>query len=358
MKIAIAGGGTGGHISPAIAVAEIILEEFPGAVVDFIATPRPVDRRMYKQFESMVHTLDPPRIDRGFSDKFLFPIRATRSFFRARRLLRELDSSVLFSTGGYSSFFPVVAARSLGIPSLIHESNSIPGRANRLAASFANKILIGFESASLRFKKKPVVLTGNPVRPTLERIEKREARNQLGIPPEGTVILFLGGSQGAKAINDIALQVPEGVHCILQCGSRDIERVMLESRENNRITVYDFVDNPALLYSAADIAVARSGAMTTAELSWFRIPSIYIPYPFAADNHQKWNAASIAEKGGAIEINQDGLEPDVLWKIVIGLLENTSEMDKMKTALAEMMPVNPATVIARDILALSDEGVF
>ncbi len=354
MKIAIAGGGTGGHISPAIAVAEIILEESPGASVDFIATPRPVDRRMYKEFENMVHTLDPPRIDRGFSEKFLFPIRAIRSFFRARRLLRELDSSVLLSTGGYSSFFPVVAARSLGIPSLIHESNSIPGRANRLAASFANKILVGFKSASPYFKNKPVVLTGNPVRSTLKSIERREARIQLGIPPEGAVILFLGGSQGAKAINDIAMQVPEGVHTLLQCGSRDMERVILESRGNNRITVVDFIDNPALLYSAADIAVARSGAMTTAELSWFRIPSIYIPYPYAADNHQKWNAASIAEKGGAIEIDQDGLEPDALWKMVLGLLENPSSMDKMKISLAEMMPVNPAAVIARDILALSE----
>lgn len=354
MKIAIAGGGTGGHISPAIAVAEIILEEFPGATVDFIATPRPVDKRMYERFENMVHTLDPPRIDRGFSDKFLFPIRAIRSFFRARRLLRELDSSVLFSTGGYSSFFPIVAARSLGIPSLIHESNSIPGLANRLAATLANKVLIGFESASSRFKKRTVVLTGNPVRSTLERIEKREAQSQLGIPPDRTVILFLGGSQGAKAINDIALQVPEGVHSLLQCGSRDKERVVLESRGNNRITVVDFIDNPALLYSAADIAVARSGAMTTAELSWFRIPSIYIPYPYAADNHQKWNAASIVQKGGAIEIDQDGLESETLWKMVIELLENTPEMDKMKIALAEMMPVNPATVIAENILALSE----
>ncbi len=357
MKIAIAGGGTGGHISPAIAVAEIILEEYPGAAVDFIATPRPVDRRMYKQFEGMVHTLNPPRIDRGISDRFLFPIRAIRSFFRARSLLRRLGSSVLFSTGGYSSFFPVVAARSLGIPSLIHESNSIPGRANRLAATFACRILVGFESASSQFKKS-VILTGNPVRPTLKRIEMKEARNHLGVPAESTVILFLGGSQGAKAISDIALKVPEGVHSLLQCGSRDKERVMLESRGNSRITVVDFVDNPALLYSAADIAVARSGAMTTAELSWFRIPSIYIPYPYAADNHQKWNAASIVQMGGALEIDQDGLGSDVLWKMAIELLENTSEMDKMKTALAKIMPVNPAIVIAREILALCEESGY
>ena len=357
MKITIAGGGTGGLISPAIAVAEILLEEFPEFTVDFIATPRPVGRRMYKQFERMVHTLDPPRIDRGFSDKFFFPIRAARSFFRARRLLSELESSVLFSTGGYSSFFPVVAARSLGIPSLIHESNSIPGRANRLAATFANKILVGFESASSRFRK-PVVLIGNPVRPTLERIEKGEARNHLGVPPEATVILFLGGSQGAKAINDIALQVPEGVHSLLQCGSSDMERVILESRGNKRITVVDFVDNPALLYSAADIAVARSGAMTTAELSWFRIPSIYIPYPYAVDNHQKWNAASIALKGGAIEIDQEGLEAEALWKMVIGLLENTPEMDRMKIALTEMMPENPARIIVSEILDVSAESEF
>ncbi|MCD4701508.1 MAG: glycosyltransferase, partial [Candidatus Aegiribacteria sp.] len=141
MRVAIAGGGTGGHISPAIAVAEAIWERHPDTSIDFIATPRPVDRRMYHKFGDTVHILNPPRIDRGILDIALLPFRAVREFFRARKLLRRLGSSVLFATGGYPSFFPVVAAHSLGIPSVIHESHSIPGRANRLASRFSDIVL-------------------------------------------------------------------------------------------------------------------------------------------------------------------------------------------------------------------------
>jgi len=122
MRVAIAGGGTGGHISPAIAVAEAILEKFPDTQIDFIATPRPVDRRMYSKYGDAVHILNPPRIDRGIADIALLPFRAIREYFRARKLLRDLGSSVLFATGGYPCFFPVAAARSIGIPSMHQRS--------------------------------------------------------------------------------------------------------------------------------------------------------------------------------------------------------------------------------------------
>jgi len=355
MRIAIAGGGTGGHISPAIAVAEAIWEKYPDTRIDFIATPRPVDRRMYYKFGDTVHILNPPRIDRGIVDVALLPFRAAGEFFRARKLLRRLGSSVLFATGGYPSFLPVVAARSLGIPSIIHESNSIPGRANSLASRFSSEVLTGFPSAVSGFRK-GAVYSGNPVRLSLERYNRGFAREKLNIPDGIPVVLFLGGSQGARAINDAALKVPGNVYVLLQCGTRDRERIKEESSELQRIHVIDFVDDPALLYSASDIAVARSGAMTVAELTWFRIPTVYIPYPFAADDHQKWNALEIADKGGALVSIQDNTDTVTLWRIISNMLCDDRMIQSMKTSLEEIMPVNPAGTIAEIVISATGEG--
>lgn len=355
MRVAIAGGGTGGHISPAIAVAEAIWERYPGTRVDFIATPRPVDRRMYHEFGDKVHILNPPRIDRGILDVALLPARAVMEFFRARTLLNRLDPSVLFATGGYPSFFPVAAACSLHIPSIIHESNSIPGRANRLASRFPGKVLTGFPRAASGFRKE-TVHSGNPVRLSLKRYEKNFAREQLNIPADVPVVLFLGGSQGARAINDSALKAPKNVYVLLQCGSRDRERINEKSPDLQRINVIDFIDDPSLLYSAADIAVARSGAMTVAELTWFRIPAVYIPYPFAADDHQKWNALEIVDNFGALVSYPDSTDADTLWSIIIDLLEDDGTIQGMKRSLEEIMPVNPAGTIAEIVISAARGG--
>lgn len=355
MRIAIAGGGTGGHISPAIAVAEAIWKKNPDTGIDFIATPRPVDKRMYSEFGDAVHILNPPRIDRGISDVAMLPFRAVKEFLRARKLLRKLGVSTLFATGGYPCFFPVVAARSLGIHSIIHESNSIPGRANRLASRFADKVLTGFRSAASGFNRASVY-TGNPVRLSLRRYDREFAREKLNVPDGVPVVLFLGGSQGARAINDMALKTPEGIQVLLQCGSRDKERINRESSNLQRIQVIDFTNDPALLYSAADIAVARSGAMTVAELTWFRIPTVYIPYPFAADDHQKWNARETADKGGALVVFQGSTRADALWKTVINLLEDTDEIRRMKECLEETMADNPADIIADIVISTALKG--
>ena len=352
MKVVIAGGGTGGHISPAIAVAEAIWEKYPDTGIDFIATPRPVDSRMYHRFGDAVHVLNPPRIDRGISDIALLPFRAFREFLKARKLIRKLGTSVLFATGGYPCFFSVAAAHSLGIPSIIHESNSIPGRANRLASRFADTVLTGFHSTASGFRNESVY-TGNPVRLSLQRYEKEYAREKLDIPNGLPVVLFLGGSQGARAINDTALKAKDNVQVILQCGSRDRDRVLEESSDKPWIQIIDFADDPAILYSAADIAVARSGAMTVAELAWYRIPAVYIPYPFAADDHQRWNAQEIADQDGALVFNQDSTDTVTLWEAISGLLENDTAVRRMKESLEKAMPENPAGIIADIVMKIS-----
>jgi UDP-N-acetylglucosamine--N-acetylmuramyl-(pentapeptide) pyrophosphoryl-undecaprenol N-acetylglucosamine transferase len=351
MRLAIAGGGTGGHISPAIAVAEVIAETVPEARIDFICTPRPVDTRMYADFGEAVHVMAPPRIDKGPLGVLLLPVRSIREFYRSRALLRRLGTEVLFATGGYPSVFPVLAARSMGIPCAIHESNSIPGRANRLTSRFTDLVMTGFRRAGEHFSGK-TVYTGNPVRPSLAMIPADRAREELELPADKPVVLFLGGSQGARALNDVALKVPDNVCLLLQCGGRDLERVKAGAPADRCMRIFDFVDDPALLYSAADVAVARSGAMTVAELTKFQVPAFYVPYPHAADDHQRFNAMEAAESGGARVVMQDELNAEQLWMQLTDLIADPAGMESMRESLRQMMPVNPAETIGELILDL------
>ena len=352
MRIVIAGGGTGGHISPAIAVAQALQRMDPHTDIQFISTPRPVDRIMYDSFGDRVHVQDPPRLDTGVVDKLLFLPRGLAELIRCRRLLRKLDPAALFATGGYSSFFPILAARSLGIPSAIHDSNSVPGRSNRLAARFAGTVLTGFRGAVKYFRSK-ARYTGNPVRSSLEPMPRARAREALGIPSGVPVVLFLGGSQGARALNDAAFKAPEGIFVLLQHGETDSERLkpLLSDRED--IRGFAFVADPSVLYSAADIAVARAGAMTTAELTWFRLPAVYVPYPYAADDHQRLNAREMRDGGGAEMVLQGSISD--LWSTVAALASDDGKLEKMKKSLKKMMPDNPAAEIAGIVRRLAEK---
>ena len=346
----IAGGGTGGHISPAISVAESLWKLEPDSRIDFVCTPRPVDARMYGRFERIVHVLNSPRIDRGgIPAKLALPFRALKAFFDSRNILERLKPDLVFATGGYSSFFVMVAARSMGITSVLHDSNSIPGRSNRLASRFAAVVMLGFRCAE-RFFPRKALYTGNPVRDSLRHTGAEEARRELGLD-SSPVVLFLGGSQGARSINDLANAVSQsGVSVILQCGERDLPRVRELTRGRNKFVLTGFVDDPSLLYSAADLCVARSGALTIAELCWFRLPAVFIPYPHAADDHQTANAREIAAIGGATVIHEGDDTTDRLGDELRRLLDNPEELAVMSRSLADYMPVNPSARIAESLL--------
>ena len=349
-----AAGGTGGHISPALAVAEA-MEELAEVDTRFIATCRPVDRRMYAHREERVYYLDPPRIDKGGPlGRLLLPFRALSVLRTTRRILREEGADVLLGTGGYSSFYAMVAARSLGLDAILHESNTRAGRSNRLASRFADLTLTGFPEGASGISGS-VEHIGNPVRPSLTRINPLEARQRLNIPMDMPVVLFLGGSQGARALNDLALAAPPEVFVILQCGERDQLRVNKLARESKHMLVEPFADDPSALYSAADLAVARAGAMTTAELCWFRLPAVLLPYPHAADDHQRTNALELQGAGGALLMEQSKAG-DRLWPEVSDILESPERRGQMSRALAELMPENPAYAIARRLLELADRG--
>ncbi len=349
-----AAGGTGGHISPALAVAAA-MDELAGVDARFIATCRPVDRRMYAPLGERVYYIDSPRVDRGGGvGALLLPFRALSALRLVREILRSEGAEVILGTGGYSSFYSVVAARTLGVPAVLHESNTVPGRSNRLASRFADLTLTGFGVGDSDLSG-TVETAGNPVRPSLSRMNPLEARESLGIPMDRPVVLFLGGSQGAAALNDLALQAPDEVFVILQCGERDLLRVRGEARGLWDIEVVAFADDPSALYSAADLAVARAGAMTIAELCWFRLPSVLLPYPYAAGDHQRSNARQLETAGGAVLMDQDSAAGS-LWPRVEELLADQEERGGMSRALVGLMPENPAYHIARRLLEVAGKG--
>jgi len=215
--------------------------------------------------------------------------------------------------------------------------------------------MTGFECASRKLGKM-AIHTGNPVRSSMKLHDKIEARCSLGIPEYSRTVLFLGGSQGATAINDIALASPPDIDVILQCGERDVERVNAAAAEKKNIRVISFTDEPEVLYSAADIIVARAGAMTIAEVSWFRVPAIYIPYPYAADDHQYFNAEEITHAGGSLLIRQNNASPEKIWNMIRRLIDDPEAVRGMQESLEKLMPVNPADSIAEYLVEMTDEN--
>lgn len=354
-RILIAGGGTGGHISPAIAVAEALEAVEPSVAVSFVRTPRPVDGIMYAPFGRSTRILDSPRVDRGPLSALLLPFTASRALARALGMIRDVRPDAIFVTGGYASFFCAAAGWLSRIPVLLHESNALPGRANRAASRFARRVLVGFECAAASFGRKAVV-SGNPVRASLARIERAGARKSLGLDPQSPVVLVLGGSQGARALNDLALAAPEGIQVALQCGERDFERVAAASSGRRGFHITSFEPDPSILYSAADFAVARAGAMTMTELSHYSIPCVLIPYPLAAGDHQTPNAMAAAATGGALAFQEGDVHAGSLWSRIASILADAALLSSMSEAISRLFRPGSAEAIARMILAEARGG--
>ncbi|NLP05683.1 UDP-N-acetylglucosamine--N-acetylmuramyl-(pentapeptide) pyrophosphoryl-undecaprenol N-acetylglucosamine transferase [Candidatus Fermentibacteria bacterium] len=354
-RILIAGGGTGGHIAPAIAVAEALLAVEPSVSVSFVRTPRPVDGIMYAPFGGSARILDSPRVDRGPLSAPLLPFTASRALAKALGIIRDVRPDAIFVTGGYASFFCAAAGWLRRIPVLLHESNALPGRANRAASRFARRVLVGFECAAAWFGRKAVV-AGNPVRTSLARIARAEARTSLGLAPHSPVVLVLGGSQGARALNDIALAAPEGIQVALQCGERDFERVAAASSGRRGFHVTAFEPDPSVLYSAADFAVARAGAMTMTELSHYAIPCVLVPYPLAAGDHQTPNAMAAAATGGALAVQERDADAGSLWNRIASILSDAELLSSMSAAISRLFRPGSAEAVARMILTEAGWG--
>lgn len=320
----IACGGTGGHLFPGLAVAEEWSAR--GGRVLLLVSEKKIDQeasRKYSQyrFETIPAAVKPPT----FSPRMVaFAARLWRTIGHCRRLFDEFKPAAVLGMGGFTSLPPVYAGTKRRVPGFIHDSNARPGRANVMTSRWCREVFIGLEPARDYFPKRQCVVTGTPVRAELRELpERAEAAARFGFDPMKSTLLVMGGSQGARQLNKLVARagLPEGVQVLHIAGPGDQERVESEVRGRGDYKVLGFCDDMPAAYAVADAVVARSGASSLTELSYLGLPSILVPFPFAADDHQTRNAEVFRDAGAAFLEPEDGLDASRLAERIEEMLD-------------------------------------
>ncbi len=353
MKVLIAAGGTGGHIYPGIAVAQEIMRRDPAAKVLFVGTARGLETRLVPQagFElSLIDSAGLKNVSLVARMKGLAIL--PKSFVSARRLIRQFRPDVVVGAGGYVSGPVVLMAALSGRPTLVMESNALPGWTNRVLARFVNRAAVSFEQALPYFRGKGV-MTGNPVRREFFEIPPKRRE------PGKLSLLIFGGSQGARAINEAMVAalpllkvLPVALHIKHQTGAADFEKVKAAYAAagwDENAEVRSYIDNMVNDFAAADLVICRAGATTTAELIAAGKASIMVPFPYAADDHQRKNAEALQSAGAARMIVQQELSGERLVKEIRDLSQNPFQLDRMEEA-SRRLARGDAAVTATDLI--------
>ena len=351
-KIAIACGGTGGHLFPGLAVAEQLVRR--GASVTLLISPKEVDQQAAKKISGMeIVTL--PAVGLSSGHKIAFLRGFIQSYRAAKKLFRKSPPHAALAMGGFTSAPPLLAAKLFGAQTFLHESNTIPGRANRWLSRVVHQAFVGFPQAAARLHTRNVTTTGTPVRREFQPRDAASCRVALGLDPTRPVLLVVGGSQGATGINNLLVnsltEWDTGLQFLHFTGAADAERVRRAYAEKNlRAVVHPFFSEMELALGAATVAVSRAGASSLAELAAMRVPSVQMPFPAATDNHQLFNARAFADTGAAQLLEQKNATPDLLVGLVSELIANAAAREKMQAALAKWHAPKAAEEIAEMIL--------
>jgi UDP-N-acetylglucosamine--N-acetylmuramyl-(pentapeptide) pyrophosphoryl-undecaprenol N-acetylglucosamine transferase len=358
MKLLLAGGGTGGHLFPAIAIAEQLKREEPHSEVLFVGTRRGLEARMLPPLGWPLETVEMSGwAGRGVLAKLAVAGKLVKSFLQSRTILKRFAPDVVVGVGGYASVPVLLAAKVSGRPYLVHEQNAWPGQANRLLGRWAQRVCLSFEGAAKAFTGADTVVTGNPVRDAMESCP--------AIVAEPPCLLIFGGSQGARAINRAvvaALPQLDGWRDVLtivhQTGEADYD----ETRAGYRaagwegVEVTPFITDMAAAYAAATLVICRAGATTLAELTACGRPAVLVPYPYAAGDHQAANARAMAERGAALMMEERELTPERLGTLVDGLLRDRSSLQTMAAAARAMARPGAAARLLAECRAAIQQG--
>lgn len=363
------GGGTGGHVNPAIAIANNIRENEPNSVIEFVGTSRGIENKLVPKEGYRLHHVEV----QGFKRKLTpYNIKsawlAFTSPMKAKKLLREFKPDIVIGTGGYVCWPLLKAAASMGIPTAIHESNAIPGVAVKMLARYVDRIYTNFDATAVALGDmyaKKVVKVGNPIKPQFSSLKYDEARKSLGIDGKYKhLLLSCGGSMGAEKVNDEMLDFmrdytqnhPELLH-IHSTGSIEYEAAMAKVREYGlegceNIRVQEYIYNMPELMAAADIVVSRAGAMTLSELAALKKCCVLIPSPHVADNHQYKNAKVLADAGAAVLFEEKELSDGVMREELASLLADNTRRESMSKNIEKFALYNANREIYFDICKL------
>jgi len=354
-KILIACGGTGGHLFPGIAVAESLLAQ--GHEPLLLISQKKIDSQASAKYPHLTFKVVPAIAKPATLSPKMLPFlwALFQSIQTSKKIIREFGADAVLGMGGFTSLPPVYAGHRLGKKTFVHDSNARPGRANILTSRFCTKVFIGLQPAAAFFKA-PTQLTGTPARPEILNLPSRaEAAERFGLDPNKQTILVTGGSQGALGLNQLtakaATHLPEQIQILHIAGPNDRDRIAAENPvQRPGYKLIGFCDQMPSAYALADLVIARSGASTLTEISLTGLPSILVPYPYAADDHQTANAKVFADAGASKLIQQRDLTPDSLAKILADLLASPGTLKSMSVAAKSLAVIDAPEQVTAAIL--------
>lgn len=356
-RIIIAGGGTGGHIFPAIAIANAIVKMQPQTEVLFVGAKGKMEMEKVPLAGYRIEGLDIAGFNRSSLIKNIgLPFKLVKSFLQVREIIRLFKPTAVIGVGGYSSFPVLRYAQAKGIKTFIHEANSFAGKSNMLLGKKATKIFVAIDGMERFFPADKIIVSGNPVRESISQsaISKEDATRFFALEPYKKTILAIGGSLGAKSINEaLAAGIDEfddnELQLIWQTGKPFAEKGKLVTADRKNVWVNDFIIQMEYAYAAADIVISRSGAMSVAELCVMKKPTVFVPFPFAAEDHQTVNAQKLVTKNAAKMIkDSDALSK--LVPLVISLSKDAALQERLIENISKLAITNADEIVAKEIL--------
>ena len=360
----ISGGGTGGHIYPAFTIVEKLLKENDTEKIYFIGNPNNLEFEIAKNYPQVEFLpVDVSGMPRKLNLSLLkWCIQIIKAHAKACSYINKYKPDAIFTTGGYVSAPIVLAAITKNKPYMIHDCDSIPGLVSKMAAPKAKIVSIAFENSKNTLKSKNIIFNGNPVREAFFTVKKDDARKKLNIPEDKTVIFAMGGSQGAKTINTAMSRLLKtlveefNAFVIMQTGKKNIDEVTIELEEiypefknNPNIIVQPYFDEMVYPLKASDIVIARAGSVSLTEIIQCHLSSILVPYPYAAQDHQRKNAKEMCDRGVSLYLEDSECnEENLLFKIK----EILSNVDSMSTKAKELAKTNPTEEIVKQLKSI------
>jgi UDP-N-acetylglucosamine--N-acetylmuramyl-(pentapeptide) pyrophosphoryl-undecaprenol N-acetylglucosamine transferase len=367
-RIVLTGGGTGGHVYPALAVAEVLKEDPDVEAILYIGVTGHLEERLAAERGLQFHGIKVSGLPRRFSPAlFTWPFEMLNAINKAKALLKEFKPTAILGTGGYASAPPLAAAQMMNIPYAVHEPDAHPGLVNKVFAKQASLVSVGMEAAAdiLKSERGPTIFNGNPVRNSFVKALGRDAACAvLGLDHTLKTILVTGGSQGAQAINEAVVRaLPDllehdpPIQVIHQAGDKNaaaikenLDRTLLLNKRYHLRPYFEDLSTP---YAACDMAICRAGAMTIAELAVTGTPALFIPYPFAAADHQTHNANFLAAKGAAEVLPQSQLTAESFKSKVMELMESEERLKNMRQNMRALGKPQAAEHLAQRLKAIS-----
>ncbi len=364
MKVLFAGGGTGGHLYPAVAMAGELMKLIPDVEISFAGTTGGIEATEVPRLGFRLHLIPVRGLKRGGS---LFNLLEnigvladfTGALGRAVSLVWREMPDVVVGTGGFVSAPLLFAAQLMGKKTLIQEQNAFPGVTTKLLAALASEVHLSFEEAR-RFlpKTQRIIVSGNPAR-SFELLEASLARHRFGLHEARPTLLVFGGSRGARSINNAVLlrlgELTTSANLVWQTGSLDFERLKGLVRPSPYLWIAPYIEDMGAAYSAADLVLCRAGASSLAELTNLGKPSVLVPYPYATGDHQRHNARALVDNGAAIVVDDDRLGEEVSSATILELLHNAERLKKMGVASRKLAHPDAPRQLARRIISLAEK---